>query len=60
MSLANGLKKAGKTDPDKLAAVFKGLGVDMPFGPVAYRRKQDNQSTMGAYVGTTALKDGRA
>jgi branched-chain amino acid transport system substrate-binding protein len=58
MSLANGLKKAGTTDPDKLAAAFKGLPVDTPFGPIVYR-KQDNQSTMGAYVGTTALKDGK-
>jgi branched-chain amino acid transport system substrate-binding protein len=58
MSIANGLKKAGSADPDKLAAAFKGLSVDTPFGPIVYR-KQDNQSTMGAYVGTTALKDGK-
>jgi branched-chain amino acid transport system substrate-binding protein len=58
MSLANGLKKAGSTDADKLAAAFKGLPVDTPFGPIVYR-KQDNQSTMGAYVGVTALKDGK-
>jgi branched-chain amino acid transport system substrate-binding protein len=32
--------------------------VDTPFGPIVYR-KQDNQSTMGAYVGVTALKDGK-
>ncbi|SOE94364.1 amino acid/amide ABC transporter substrate-binding protein, HAAT family [Burkholderia sp. D7] len=58
MSIANGLKKAKSTDPDKLAAAFKGLKVDTPFGPITYRA-QDNQSTMGAYVGTTALKDGK-
>jgi len=58
MSLANGLKKAGSADADKLAAAFKGLPVDTPFGPIVYR-KQDNQSTMGAYVGVTALKDGK-
>jgi branched-chain amino acid transport system substrate-binding protein len=58
MSLANGLKKANSTDADKLAAAFKGLPVDTPFGPIIYRR-QDNQSTMGAYVGVTALKDGK-
>src|SRR6195952_4361620 len=57
-SLAAGLKKAGSTDADKLAAAFKGLKVETPFGPVTYRA-QDNQSTMGAYVGTTALKDGK-
>ncbi|CAN7355033.1 ABC transporter substrate-binding protein [Paraburkholderia hospita] len=58
MSIANGIKKAGSTDPDKLAAAFKGLNVDTPFGPITYR-PQDNQSTMGAFVGVTALKDGK-
>ncbi|ACC73579.1 ABC transporter substrate-binding protein [Paraburkholderia phymatum] len=58
MSIANGIKKAGSTDPDKLAAAFKGLNVDTPFGPIMYR-PQDNQSTMGAFVGVTALKDGK-
>jgi branched-chain amino acid transport system substrate-binding protein len=58
MSIADGLKKAKSTDPDKLAAAFKGLKVETPFGPITYRA-QDNQSTMGAYVGTTALKDGK-
>jgi branched-chain amino acid transport system substrate-binding protein len=56
-SLAAGLKKAGSTDADKLAAAFKGLPVDTPFGPITFRA-QDNQSTMGAFVGVTALKDG--
>jgi branched-chain amino acid transport system substrate-binding protein len=58
MSLANGLKKAGSADSDKLAAAFKGLAVNTPFGPISYRAI-DNQSTMGAYVGVTALKDGK-
>lgn len=58
MSIANGLKKAGSPDADKLAAAFKGLPVDTPFGPIVYR-KQDNQSTMGAYVGVTGQKDGK-
>lgn len=58
MSLADGIKKAGSTDSDKLAAAFKGLKVDTPFGPITYRA-QDNQSTMGAYVGVTGLKDGK-
>jgi len=58
MSIAAGIKKAGSTDPDKLAAAFKGLKVDTPFGPVTYRA-EDNQSTMGAFVGVTGLKDGK-
>ena len=52
------MKKARSTDSEKLAQAFKGLSVDTPFGPISYRA-QDNQSTMGAYVGTTALKDGK-
>ena len=58
MSIADGLKKAGSADPDKLAAAFKGLSVDTPFGPITFRA-QDNQSTMGAYVGVTGVKDGK-
>ncbi len=58
MSIADGLRKAKSTDSDKLSDAFKGLSVDTPFGPITYRA-QDHQSTMGAYVGTTALKDGK-
>lgn len=58
MSMAEGLKKAGSPDPEKMVAAFKGLKVDTPMGPVTYRA-QDNQSTMGAYVGRIAIKDGK-
>jgi branched-chain amino acid transport system substrate-binding protein len=58
MSVVDGLKKAGSTDPDKLAAAFKGLSVDTPVGTILYRT-QDNQSTMGAFVGVTGVKDGK-
>jgi branched-chain amino acid transport system substrate-binding protein len=58
MSIAEGIKKAGSVDSDKLAAAFKGLNVQTPFGPISYRA-QDNQSTMGAYVGVTGMKDGK-
>jgi branched-chain amino acid transport system substrate-binding protein len=56
-SLAEGIKKAGSTDTDKLIAAFKGLKVDSPFGPFEYR-SSDHQATMGAYVGKISLKDG--
>lgn len=56
MSLAKGLQVAGAADPEKLVTAFKGLKVDTPMGQVTYR-PQDNQSTMGAYVGRIALKD---
>ena len=57
-SLAAGIKKAGGTDTEKLAAAFKGLQVDSPFGPITYRA-QDNQSTLGAYVGRTKNEGGK-
>jgi branched-chain amino acid transport system substrate-binding protein len=58
VSLAAGIKKAGSTNSDKLADAFKGLQVDTPFGKITYR-PQDHQSTLGAYVGRTARKDGK-
>ncbi|QOF78825.1 ABC transporter substrate-binding protein [Variovorax sp. 38R] len=57
-SIAAGLKKAGSTDTEKLVAAFKGLQVDTPFGKISYRA-QDNQSTMGAYVGKTKNDGGK-
>jgi branched-chain amino acid transport system substrate-binding protein len=58
MSLAAGIKKANSTDSEKLAEAFKNLQVDTPMGKITYR-SQDHQSTMGAYVGRTAVKDGK-
>jgi branched-chain amino acid transport system substrate-binding protein len=58
MSIAAGVKKAGTTNSEKLADAFKGLPVDTPFGRIIYR-PQDNQSTMGAFVGRLALQDGK-
>jgi len=55
---AAALRKAGSTDTDKLVAAMKGLAVDTPFGRITYRAL-DHQSTMGAYVGRTAVKDGK-
>jgi branched-chain amino acid transport system substrate-binding protein len=56
-SLAAGITKAGSTDPEKLVTAFRGLKLDSPFGPFEYRAS-DQQATMGAYVGTIALKKG--
>ena len=56
-SIAAGIKKAGSTDTEALVAAFKGLKVNTPLGEITFR-KQDHQATMGAFVGTTALKDG--
>lgn len=57
-SLAAGIAKAGSTDTEKLVAAFEGLEVDGPFGPFTYRAS-DHQATLGAFVGTLAVKDGR-
>jgi branched-chain amino acid transport system substrate-binding protein len=57
-SLAEGMKKANSTETEKLIAAFKGLSVMTPFGPAVYRA-QDNQSTMGAYVGRTKNDNGK-
>ena len=51
-ALAAGITKAGSTDTEALIQAFKGLNVDTPWGTITYR-PQDNQSTMGAYVGKT-------
>ena len=57
-SIAAGIKKAGSTDTEKLVVAFKGLPVDTPMGKITYRA-QDNQSTMGAYVGKTKNEGGK-
>jgi branched-chain amino acid transport system substrate-binding protein len=58
MSIAAAIKKAGSTDTEKVITAFKGLKVDTPAGPITYRA-QDNQSTMGAWVGITTVNQGR-
>jgi branched-chain amino acid transport system substrate-binding protein len=52
------LAKAGSTDTEKMIAAMEGLSFDSPVGPVKFRAA-DHQSTMGAWVGKTALKDGK-
>jgi branched-chain amino acid transport system substrate-binding protein len=52
------LAKANSTDSEKLVDAAEGIQVDTPFGKVAFR-KADHQSTLGAFIGKTALKDGK-
>ena len=56
-SIAAALERAGSTEADAIREAFAGLDVETPVGPIRYR-ESDHQSTMGAYVGTTALRDG--
>ena len=58
MSAVETIKKAGSLDQDKLIAAASGLKLMTPFGMVEYR-PIDHQSTMGAYVGRIAVKDGK-
>jgi len=57
LAAAAGIKKAKSTDTEKLVEAMKGLEMDTPFGPIVWR-PIDHQSTMGAYVGQLAKKDG--
>ncbi len=52
------LAKADSTDTDKLIAAAEGIKLPSPFGEISYR-KADHQSTLGAFVGKTSVKDGR-
>src|SRR5277367_6527824 len=52
------LAKAQSTDTDKLIAAAEGLKFATPFGEVTFRAI-DHQSTLGAFVGKTVLKDGK-
>ena len=58
LSAVAALKKANSTDSEKLVAAMKGLTHGTPFGDITYRAL-DHQSTMGAYIGKLALKDGK-
>ncbi|HZQ62279.1 MAG TPA: ABC transporter substrate-binding protein [Casimicrobiaceae bacterium] len=55
---AAALQKAGSTDPEKIVAALSGLTFQSPFGNVTFRAI-DHQSTMGAFVGRTAVRDGK-
>lgn len=57
-SLAEGVKKAGSTETEKMIAAFRGLELMTPFGKIQYRAV-DHQSTMGGYVGRTKNDGGK-
>jgi len=52
------MAKAKSTDTEKLIAAFRGLQVDTPFGRITYRA-EDQQSTMGAFIGRTKNQGGK-
>jgi branched-chain amino acid transport system substrate-binding protein len=57
-AIANGMKKAGSAETEKLVEALKGLRMPSPFGEIEWRAL-DHQSTMGAYVGQLAKQGGR-
>ena len=57
-SIVAGIKKTGSVDAEKMADGFAGASFATPFGSASWRAI-DHQSTLGTYVGKTALKDGK-
>jgi len=54
LSLAEGIRKAGTLDTERVINAMEAMTVNTPIGPVTYR-PFDHQSTMGAWVGTTRI-----
>ena len=57
-TIAAALERAGSTETEAIREAFEDLEVATPVGDILFR-SVDNQSTMGAYVGTTGLVDGK-
>jgi branched-chain amino acid transport system substrate-binding protein len=57
-TVANAIRKAKSAETEKLVEALKGMEMQTPFGRIAWRAI-DHQSTMGAYVGQLARKDGK-
>jgi branched-chain amino acid transport system substrate-binding protein len=57
-TVANAIRAANSAETEKLVDALKGLKMTTPFGPIEWRAL-DHQSTMGAYVGQLAKKDGK-
>jgi len=56
-AIVTGIKQTGSIDTEKLADGFGGTSFTTPLGSATWRTL-DHQSTLGTYVGKTALKDG--
>lgn len=53
-----GLTRAAGAETEKLIDALAGAGFSTPFGPAAWRA-EDHQSTLGTFVGRTAVRDGK-
>ena len=56
--IAAGLSKSASTDSERMADGFAGATFETPIGAAMFR-PLDHQSTLGTYVGKTALRDGK-
>ena len=56
--MAHVIRKAKSTDTEKMIDALRGMEMDTPIGPIVWRGL-DHQSTMGAYVGKIANKNGK-
>jgi branched-chain amino acid transport system substrate-binding protein len=57
-TVANAVRTANSAETEKLVDALKGLKMQTPFGPIEWRAL-DHQSTMGAYVGQLAKREGK-
>ncbi|ABC21367.1 ABC transporter substrate-binding protein [Rhodospirillum rubrum] len=57
-AMAVAFEKAGGTESETLVETLKDMAFSTPMGPLSFRAS-DHQSTMGAWVGRTALRDGK-
>ena len=58
LSVIEVIKQARSLETEHLLAAMEGLTFDSPSGRITFRAS-DHQSTMGAWIGKTALKDGK-
>lgn len=57
LAITAGIRKAGTDNSEKLVLAMRGLSLPTPLGPVMFRAL-DQQSSMGAFIGTLTQKDG--
>ncbi|MCY4301946.1 MAG: ABC transporter substrate-binding protein [Aestuariivita sp.] len=57
-SIQAALERAGSTETEAIRDAFEDLSLDTPVGQITFR-SIDHQATSGAFVGRTALRDGK-
>lgn len=57
-AIAAGIAKTGDTNSERMADGFAGAKFETPFGPATFRAI-DHQSTLGTFIGRTAVRNGQ-